>query len=43
MSKNAKAMVLSALDRLALTLADKGPAWTQVERRAYETAVRLLS
>jgi hypothetical protein len=43
MSKRTKAFVLDAFDRLALALANKHHQWTQAERRAYETAVRLLS
>ncbi len=43
MSERVKTAVLSALDQLALALANKGHVWTRDERRAYETAIRLLS
>ena len=43
MTGKAKAIIRDALDRLALVLADQHHHWTQAERRAYETAVRLLS
>ncbi len=42
-TKTERERVLNALDRLALALVERGHRWTQVERRAYETAVRLLS
>lgn len=38
-----KTVIRDALDRLALALAGKHHRWTQAERRAYETAARLLS
>jgi hypothetical protein len=42
MSDRAKTIILDALDRLALALADKHHKWTQAERRAYEMAIRHL-
>lgn len=43
MTKHAKSVVLDALDKIALALSRKNHKWSQAERRAYETAVRLLS
>ena len=42
MSVKQRAVVLAALDTLALALADEGHTWTNRQRRAYERAVRTL-